>query len=85
VVSDASPTASTRELVVGLDRRKIAVEPRRARVALIVTPPLLLIVTRTIAYAPGFVVCGSADPLEARARKATEVTTRSANDLTKPG
>jgi hypothetical protein len=46
---------------------------------------LLLIVTRTVAYAPGFVVCGSADPLEARARNATEVTTRSANDLTKPG
>ena len=78
--SRASPTARTRGLVDGLERRNIAVEPRRPRVALIVMP-LFVRVTRTVTYAPGFVVCGRADPLVAMTRNAREAASRSANDL----
>jgi len=43
--------------------------------------PLFVTVTRTVTYAPGFVVCGRADPLAAKARKARKPARSSAKDL----
>src|SRR3954454_13247467 len=83
-VSEASPTGTTCDVFALWARRKIAVEPRRPRGVLSATP-LAETVSRTVRYDPGFVVCGRAEPLAAKARTDSEAARRSAKGLINSG